>query len=218
MATVADSSRAWPTRRGASTPKSWSRACRRVIKAVVAGRAPDAWSTGRPSTRDRQRRRDAVMDAAEAGTAWHQAMVDAPAACAAPRRVGVAHRRCSVRASSRQAVAGRRRHHRARDRHLAPGAGDDGPGALGVHRPARAHGAARAARRARRPGPAARARAGAHRRSRPGADAGLDATAWRDLQPVLHEEFGVLVQEAYHETNRWLVAAARAARGRPAAA
>ncbi|HET9976645.1 MAG TPA: DUF1631 family protein [Burkholderiaceae bacterium] len=35
--------------------------------------------------------------------------------------------------------------------------------------------------------------------------AGLPETALRDLQPVLHEEFGLLVQEAYHEVNRWLV-------------
>ena len=37
------------------------------------------------------------------------------------------------------------------------------------------------------------------------ADAGLDDGIVRDLQPVLHEEFGVLVQEAYHEANSWLV-------------
>ncbi len=37
------------------------------------------------------------------------------------------------------------------------------------------------------------------------ADAGLADTAILDLQPVLHEEFGVLVQEAYHEANGWLV-------------
>ena len=37
-------------------------------------------------------------------------------------------------------------------------------------------------------------------------NAGLDDPALRDLQPVLHEEFGVLAQEAYHEANSWLVA------------
>ena len=37
-------------------------------------------------------------------------------------------------------------------------------------------------------------------------DAGLDDPALRDLQPVLHDEFGLLAQEAYHEANRWLVA------------
>ncbi len=36
-------------------------------------------------------------------------------------------------------------------------------------------------------------------------DAGMDDSAMRDLQPVLHEEFGLLVQEAYHEVNSWLV-------------
>jgi len=35
--------------------------------------------------------------------------------------------------------------------------------------------------------------------------AGLSEVAWRDLNPVLNEEFGVLVQEAYHEVNHWLV-------------
>jgi hypothetical protein len=28
---------------------------------------------------------------------------------------------------------------------------------------------------------------------------------WRELQALLHEEFALLVEEAYHETNRWLV-------------
>ncbi len=36
--------------------------------------------------------------------------------------------------------------------------------------------------------------------------AGLTLGGWRELQPVLHEEFAALVTEAYHETNRWLVA------------
>jgi hypothetical protein len=34
--------------------------------------------------------------------------------------------------------------------------------------------------------------------------AGLTLEAWRELQAVLHEEFALLVEEAYHETNRWL--------------
>ena len=33
---------------------------------------------------------------------------------------------------------------------------------------------------------------------------GQTLDAWRELQPVLHEEFAHLVEEAYHETNRWL--------------
>ncbi len=37
-----------------------------------------------------------------------------------------------------------------------------------------------------------------------GSDQTLDS--WRELQAVLHEEFALLVEEAYHETNRWLVA------------
>jgi hypothetical protein len=35
--------------------------------------------------------------------------------------------------------------------------------------------------------------------------AGQTLDGWRELQPVLHEEFALLVEEAYHETNRWLV-------------
>lgn len=34
---------------------------------------------------------------------------------------------------------------------------------------------------------------------------GLDLEAWRVLQDVLHSEFALLVEDAYHETNRWLV-------------
>jgi hypothetical protein len=37
------------------------------------------------------------------------------------------------------------------------------------------------------------------------ADAGMEEAALRDLQPVVHEELGLLVQEAYHEANSWLV-------------
>ncbi len=35
--------------------------------------------------------------------------------------------------------------------------------------------------------------------------AGLLAGDWREAQPLLHDEFAALAQEAYHETNRWLV-------------
>ncbi|MCO4094930.1 MAG: DUF1631 domain-containing protein [Acidovorax sp.] len=35
--------------------------------------------------------------------------------------------------------------------------------------------------------------------------AGLGAGDWREAQPLLHEEFAALAQDAYHETNRWLV-------------
>ncbi len=35
--------------------------------------------------------------------------------------------------------------------------------------------------------------------------AGLTLEGWRELQPVLHEEFALLVEEGYHETNSWLV-------------
>jgi len=35
--------------------------------------------------------------------------------------------------------------------------------------------------------------------------AGLTQTDWRELQPVLHEEFAHLTEACYHETNRWLV-------------
>jgi hypothetical protein len=33
---------------------------------------------------------------------------------------------------------------------------------------------------------------------------GQTLEGWRELQPILHEEFALLVEEAYHETNRWL--------------
>ena len=35
--------------------------------------------------------------------------------------------------------------------------------------------------------------------------AGLSLEAWRDAQQVLHDEFAVLVEESYHEGNRWLL-------------
>jgi hypothetical protein len=35
--------------------------------------------------------------------------------------------------------------------------------------------------------------------------AGLTLEGWRELQPLLHDEFALLVEEAYHETNRWLM-------------
>ena len=35
--------------------------------------------------------------------------------------------------------------------------------------------------------------------------AGISLGSWRELQPLLHDEFAHLVEEAYHDTNRWLV-------------
>ncbi len=35
--------------------------------------------------------------------------------------------------------------------------------------------------------------------------AGQTLEGWRELQPVLHDEFSLLVEEAYHEANRWLM-------------
>jgi hypothetical protein len=35
--------------------------------------------------------------------------------------------------------------------------------------------------------------------------AGLNLEGWRELQPVVHDEFALLVEEAYHEANRWLM-------------
>jgi hypothetical protein len=35
--------------------------------------------------------------------------------------------------------------------------------------------------------------------------AGMTIEGWREVQDVLHDEFAHLVEEAYHETNRWLV-------------
>lgn len=34
--------------------------------------------------------------------------------------------------------------------------------------------------------------------------AGLSLESWRELQPVLHDEFAHLIEGAYHEANRWL--------------
>ena len=34
---------------------------------------------------------------------------------------------------------------------------------------------------------------------------GFSVEIWRDLQTLLHEEFTVLLEEAYHEANRWLI-------------
>ena len=34
---------------------------------------------------------------------------------------------------------------------------------------------------------------------------GMTATDWREAQQALHEEFALLAEEAYHETNRWLI-------------
>ena len=36
-------------------------------------------------------------------------------------------------------------------------------------------------------------------------NAHLTATDWREAQPIVHEEFALLAEEAYHETNRWLI-------------
>lgn len=35
--------------------------------------------------------------------------------------------------------------------------------------------------------------------------AGITLTSWREMQATLHEEFAHLVEEAYHDTNRWLI-------------
>ena len=35
--------------------------------------------------------------------------------------------------------------------------------------------------------------------------AGLTLEGWRELQPILHDEFALLVEESYHEANSWLV-------------
>src|SRR6185436_4565124 len=35
--------------------------------------------------------------------------------------------------------------------------------------------------------------------------AGLSQDGWRTLQTVLHDEFAHFAEEAYHETNRWLI-------------
>ncbi|HSB98649.1 MAG TPA: DUF1631 family protein [Burkholderiaceae bacterium] len=36
-------------------------------------------------------------------------------------------------------------------------------------------------------------------------NAGMSLDGWRELQPVLHEDLAHIVEEAYHEANRWLI-------------
>ena len=63
------------------------------------------------------------------------------------------------------------------------------PGAalrLDAHDPVRAHVIARVALEAWR-------------------NSGMSLDGWRELQPVVHEEFAHVVEEAYHEANRWLI-------------
>ena len=36
-------------------------------------------------------------------------------------------------------------------------------------------------------------------------NAGLNLDGWREMQATLHDEVALLVEEAYHETNRWLI-------------
>ena len=85
-----------------------------------------------------------------------------PVQDAGPVVVGRSRGRSAV-AGHRRPVAGRRRHHRARNPHVAPGAGHHGPRVVGVRRPALAAGVAGAALGARRPRLGARPRAGARR-------------------------------------------------------
>ena len=111
------------------------------------------------------RRRELVHELKKGAAVWHKTMVNSLRNALLDGVSRVACRRsAAARRVQRPAVAGRRRHHRARDPDLAPGAGRDGPGRVGVHRPARAHVGAGAARGTRRAGHAARPRAGAHRR------------------------------------------------------
>jgi hypothetical protein len=35
--------------------------------------------------------------------------------------------------------------------------------------------------------------------------AGMNLEGWREMQPTLHDEVALMVEEAYHETNRWLM-------------
>ena len=89
--------------------------------------------------------------------------------------------------------------------HVAPGAGDDGPRRHRVQRPARPRRPARAARGTRPERPPAPPRAGALRHRRLGPRPAARFRRCAMLQAVLHEEFAVLVQEAYHEANSLLV-------------
>ena len=68
----------------------------------------------------------------------------------------------------------------------------------------RAHGRARAARSELDAQDMLRAHVLARASSSMPGAAGCSLESWRELQSSLHEELAALVEEAYHETNRWL--------------
>ena len=143
---------------------------------------------------------------------------DAPARRAQDRhRHADAARRAADprRLRQQQAEPGRRRHDRARDPELAPGAGDDGPGLLGVHRPAIAHEHAREPRRARRQRHPPAARAGAHRHQ---LLAGGAAHLRRLAAAAVGDPRGAVAvrRRGVSRDQSLPVAAPRPARGRPA--
>ena len=110
-----------------------------------------------------------------------------------------------VEPAGRQAEPGRRRHHRARDPQLAPRAGDDGPRLVGVHRPALAHEHAREPRGARPQRHPAPARAGAHRHQLVAARAARLRRLARCCSRWCTRSSSLFAEEAYHETNRFLL-------------
>ncbi len=120
-------------------------------------------------------------------------------------RLGELPAQAASNRARRQAEPGRRRHHRARDPQLAPGAGDDGPRVVGVHRPALAHEHAREPRGARRQRHPAPARAGAHRHQLVAGARRSASTPGACCSRCVHEELSLFAEEAYHETNRFLL-------------
>ena len=118
-----------------------------------------------------QRRRDLVQALMSRGPNLAPRHRQRPAPSDAGRwRVGLAPGRLAAAGQCRQPlVAGGRRHHRARDRHLAAGVGHHGPRQLGVRRPAFARGPPGRPRRTRPARHAARACAGPCACSKPGA-------------------------------------------------
>ena len=211
--------RHWPRRRGDPTSEGCSSGMPAVVAGGRSGRAR-RWPARSPSRASRCARRDLVPDLQKRRAAV-AARHDVAAARRAAERHGSAIARPATcrcrRGAAPKLTPGRRRHHRARDPQLAPGAGHDGPRVVGVHRPALAHDVARRPRRARRQRRAAAARARAHRHRRPGARAGSDARGLARAAGGAARRVLALRRRGLSRDQPLADRAPRAARGRPAA-
>ena len=154
-----------------------------------------------------QRRRDLLQGLNSGAQAWHRGIVTGL------RQVllgGVSddqgRRMAAGRFGARHAHPGVRRHHRTRDRHLAPGPGHHGPRQSWEFADLRSRVAYLENRNELDPHDMLRAHVLARIVFEAWCGSAQTLDSWRELQTVLHEEFALLVEEAYHETNRWLVA------------